>query len=639
MNRLKFLLFAVAALGLWGYHLVFSPAAALRLSEQGAGSVSAAAPSLALVLEAQRSELQAALLRAAGTPLAWNVGPKAPAKPEAPTADRYAQVRAAVMEGLGEANKSSLVLLLSNEQGSLLGQGPGEPAAPAEGFDVASLSNAGGVGALSTYNGATYLFFSTPMLISDKNEVRTAGTIALGVPLLPDSKRLEALAKDLKLVSLAVVASGKVVLAAGSNRALAETALKALKAGQVAAVISGSVRSVGPLALPLFVEGAAQAMGARQVIAGTPFEVIAVASTREPLDALASFQLFGVGGLAGLFLLALVVTLLIKAGGDEDEEGGGMVVPPPLPVPPVRKEPEVIAPKPSEPGHAGPEASPDDFHFPPAPTSSMNVSSPSATHATSPLPPPVPGNTGQNPVLTVGMTNAAPTFSPNGPTVPGFAMPPALGDPPAPSYPPPPVPSQPDEDPFALGAPAPPPATRGGTPSSVRPARPTPIFEAQDEQERTVAYPAFKPPPPTADPFMMTTPAQHSGMTNYDDSPDATRVAAVPQELIKAARGGTGNTGEKPALKVSPLPKVQSVPSVAPAGDPEERHFQDIFREFVSTREKCGEPADGLTFEKFKGKLLKNKEQLVAKYQCRSVRFQVYVKEGKAALKATPVKD
>ena len=37
--------------------------------------------------------------------------------------------------------------------------------------------------------------------------------------------------------------------------------------------------------------------------------------------------------------------------------------------------------------------------------------------------------------------------------------------------------------------------------------------------------------------------------------------------------------------------------------------------------------------------LRKNKEQLVAKYNCRTVRFQVYVKDGKAALKATPVKD
>jgi hypothetical protein len=125
-----------------------------------------------------------------------------------------------------------------------------------------------------------------------------------------------------------------------------------------------------------------------------------------------------------------------------------------------------------------------------------------------------------------------------------------------------------------------------------------------------------------------------------DDSPDATRVAVVPQELIKATRQGasTGFTGERPTMKVSTegMPRVQSV---APSPASEEKHYHDVFRDFVTTREKCGEPADGLTFERFKAKLLKNRDQLMSKYQCRSVRFQVYVKEGKAALKATPVKD
>jgi len=174
----------------------------------------------------------------------------------------------------------------------------------------------------------------------------------------------------------------------------------------------------------------------------------------------------------------------------------------------------------------------------------------------------------------------------------------------------------------------------------------------EEEGQRTVAYPAFKPPPggappppapPMADPFAMAAAQQgYDSPPMGEDNPDATRVAAVPAELIKAARAGAsgGNTGERPALKASTasMPKVASL---APAGgaNEEEKHFQEVFRDFVATREKCREPADGLTFDKFKAKLLKNKEQLVTKYQCRTVRFQVYVKDGKAALKATPVKD
>jgi hypothetical protein len=70
----------------------------------------------------------------------------------------------------------------------------------------------------------------------------------------------------------------------------------------------------------------------------------------------------------------------------------------------------------------------------------------------------------------------------------------------------------------------------------------------------------------------------------------------------------------------------------------EERHWEQTFDEFLRVREECGEPSDGLTYDRFRMKLEKNKETLVQKYGCRTVRFQVYVKEGKAALKATPVK-
>jgi hypothetical protein len=117
-------------------------------------------------------------------------------------------------------------------------------------------------------------------------------------------------------------------------------------------------------------------------------------------------------------------------------------------------------------------------------------------------------------------------------------------------------------------------------------------------------------------------PEEQAGEGDYN--PDATRVAAVPAELIKAARqaGNPGMTGERPALssRVTSSARVSSA-SGAPSQLDEERHFQEVFRDFVATREKCREPADGLTLEKFKTKLLKNKEQLVAKYQCRTVRF------------------
>ena len=63
-----------------------------------------------------------------------------------------------------------------------------------------------------------------------------------------------------------------------------------------------------------------------------------------------------------------------------------------------------------------------------------------------------------------------------------------------------------------------------------------------------------------------------------------------------------------------------------------------MYDEFVELKKKCGESVEGLTYEKFAAKLKQNRDQLVAKFACKAVKFQVYVKDGKAALKATPVK-
>ncbi|HZL16701.1 MAG TPA: MXAN_5187 C-terminal domain-containing protein, partial [Polyangia bacterium] len=71
----------------------------------------------------------------------------------------------------------------------------------------------------------------------------------------------------------------------------------------------------------------------------------------------------------------------------------------------------------------------------------------------------------------------------------------------------------------------------------------------------------------------------------------------------------------------------------------EDAHFRHVFDDFVETKRSCGESTAGLTQLKFLQKLRDNKSALVAKHNCRTVRFSVYVKDGKAALKATPIRD
>jgi hypothetical protein len=116
--------------------------------------------------------------------------------------------------------------------------------------------------------------------------------------------------------------------------------------------------------------------------------------------------------------------------------------------------------------------------------------------------------------------------------------------------------------------------------------------------------------------------------------PEETRVSEVPQELLRAS---ARQEAEGPPPLRSP-PKPPPLPPTSGSGV-DESHFREIFGQFLSTREQCGEAADGLTYDRFAQKLRKSRDQLIEKYHCRTVRFQVYVKDGKAALKATPIKD
>ncbi len=75
---------------------------------------------------------------------------------------------------------------------------------------------------------------------------------------------------------------------------------------------------------------------------------------------------------------------------------------------------------------------------------------------------------------------------------------------------------------------------------------------------------------------------------------------------------------------------------IEPANDSE--YFKALYEDFLSTKRSCGESTDNITMERFVNRLARNKQALVDRYNCGTVRFQVYVKDGRAALKATPVK-
>jgi hypothetical protein len=97
----------------------------------------------------------------------------------------------------------------------------------------------------------------------------------------------------------------------------------------------------------------------------------------------------------------------------------------------------------------------------------------------------------------------------------------------------------------------------------------------------------------------------------FDDPEANTQIKHVPQSLLEAS---------------------------APAVQGDETHFREVFDQFVTTQKECGASVNGLTFDKFVRKLHAAREQVMQRHNAPSVRFTVYVKEGRAALKASPVK-
>ena len=87
------------------------------------------------------------------------------------------------------------------------------------------------------------------------------------------------------------------------------------------------------------------------------------------------------------------------------------------------------------------------------------------------------------------------------------------------------------------------------------------------------------------------------------------------------------------------VPPSEAITPVVGSQDPDEAHFNQVFEEYRAVRQNCGESLAGLSLEKFVAKLRSNRDQLVAKYQCRTAHFSVYEKDGKAAIRALPVRD
>lgn len=122
--------------------------------------------------------------------------------------------------------------------------------------------------------------------------------------------------------------------------------------------------------------------------------------------------------------------------------------------------------------------------------------------------------------------------------------------------------------------------------------------------------------------------------------PQATaRPTPAPSPPVQAPARPAPASFTAPAA-APPAPRAQPAAAPASAGaDPLEAHYRSVYDEFLRVKQQCGEPIDKLAYDKFVQKLEKNAADIRKKKpDVGDVQFTVYVKDGKAALKAKVVK-
>jgi hypothetical protein len=661
MVRLKFLVFAFLVIGLGVAHLPMLSGPLRERAVAGASSQAASgAAEVARRVDARRAEVQSLALKLAATPDVLSAvaalqpasrvtaprNPRdrggdddSPSGPQPLTAERFAAVRTAAQAVLPRELKNAVVAVVAQDA-QFHAVAAGEPSSDTTKLDVAAVAKAGTT-VLDAF-GAPHVFASVPLMWNGDSRTGPLATLVVGAPLL-DEGMLQAAVDASGVAALALVKGDAVVGGAGAEKALAEGSLAQVAAGASGVVLrSGQLQDFGPVKLPAFTNGdfmggqAPLLVGSRRALEGTPVEVLAVADTHAVMGALAGYQQNALMGLAGLLVLSLVWTVLMGSGRSGDEVQGNSdtlslsaamaaAAPPMQAAPQQLQGADAFAMSPPAPAPFA-----DPFSMPaPAPAPSADPFA---------MAPPAPAPMGDP------FAMSPPNQAPMGDM---FSLPPPVASAPgaAPFSSADPF-GAPDAFPFPAPPPAPAPApfaAASSMPFEPDPAAFPPVEPLTPASPRRGAF-AFEDQPTAAyslqqaaDPFALAS-------AQTPDNPETTRVAAIPRELLQAsARPQTSEAIPMPAPRSSVAPPPAAIPLPGLGNSAvalsEEQHFQEVFREFLTTRERCGEPADGLTYDKFVQKLRKNKEQLVQKYACKTVRFQVYVKEGKAALKATPVKD
>ncbi len=99
-----------------------------------------------------------------------------------------------------------------------------------------------------------------------------------------------------------------------------------------------------------------------------------------------------------------------------------------------------------------------------------------------------------------------------------------------------------------------------------------------------------------------------------------------------------------PMTPAPPSAPMESAPSISLPSDSstqypmDEVRMRQVFQDYLDMRKSCGEPTQNIQWDSFVELLQNQKASILQQYSCRDVQFYVQEKDGRASLKATPVK-
>ena len=98
------------------------------------------------------------------------------------------------------------------------------------------------------------------------------------------------------------------------------------------------------------------------------------------------------------------------------------------------------------------------------------------------------------------------------------------------------------------------------------------------------------------------------------------------------------NLADKRRKKVEEAPNTrQEKPKRLTAEEREDLAYRKVFDKYVTARRKCGQ-TDDLAYDSIKDVLRKQVRTIKSRYRCSSVKFRVTVEDGKAKVKAVPLR-